>query len=276
MVACDESRCVTTIPPDPEDDRASAARAVLVHPDGRRPVRVRARASGRHRAADRRPDAVHRRDPRLGRRRPSLVGGDRREPGAQASGTRTSAHPFGGGAILGERPLAADGIEPPATVDSYWGDGYGVARAERRFIAGDPQPTSDFRQVSVAADRRDAPAGADRSGVVQFDRRLTDDDFRLLGEWFRAVPGDGRSAPRFLRPLDHRPRIPAVLPDPAAVRRRRPVGLADIARRPAPSAPGPRGARDRRDEGQARPRRPVSLSASCGGSSSRVRRSTSR
>src|SRR5690349_20549850 len=55
---------------------------------------------------------------------------------------------FGGGAILGERPLAADGIEPPATVDTYWGDGYAVARAERRFIAGDPPPTHDFRQVS--------------------------------------------------------------------------------------------------------------------------------
>ena len=25
-------------------------------------------------------------------------------------------------------------------------------------------------------------------GVVQFDRRLTDDDFRMLGEWFRAYP----------------------------------------------------------------------------------------
>ena len=49
--------------------------------------------------------------------------------------------------MLGERPLAPDGIEPPATVNSYWGDGYAVMRAERRFIAGDPPPTSDFREV---------------------------------------------------------------------------------------------------------------------------------
>ena len=55
---------------------------------------------------------------------------------------------YGGGTILGERPLALDGIEPPATIDTYWGDGYGVARAELRFIAGDPAPTEDFRQVA--------------------------------------------------------------------------------------------------------------------------------
>jgi hypothetical protein len=95
---------------------------------------------------------------------------------------------FGGGAILGERPLALDGIEPPATVDTYWGDGYAVARAEQRFIAGDPQPTSDFRQVSSPlTDEMLRPAPTGR-GVVQFDRRLTDDDFRQLGEWFRAYP----------------------------------------------------------------------------------------
>src|SRR5262245_21234477 len=34
---------------------------------------------------------------------------------------------FGGGAILGERPLASDDIEPPARVDSYWGEAFPVA-----------------------------------------------------------------------------------------------------------------------------------------------------
>src|SRR5262245_9023796 len=95
---------------------------------------------------------------------------------------------FGGGAILGERPLSADGIEPPATVDTWWGDGFAVARVEHRFIAGDPKPTADFRQVSsplTAEMLRPAPTGR---GVVQFDRRLTDDDFRQLGEWFRPYP----------------------------------------------------------------------------------------
>ena len=95
---------------------------------------------------------------------------------------------FGGGVILGERPLAADGIEPPATVDSYWGDGYAVARVEQRFITGDQPPTSDFRQVrSPLTDEMLRPALTGR-GVVQFDRRLTDDDFRKLGDWFRAYP----------------------------------------------------------------------------------------
>ena len=94
---------------------------------------------------------------------------------------------FGGGAILGERPLAADGIEPPATVDTYWGDGYAVDRVER-LITGDPRPTSDFRQVrSPLTEEMLRPALTGR-GVVQFDRRLTDDDFRTLGEWFRAYP----------------------------------------------------------------------------------------
>jgi hypothetical protein len=95
---------------------------------------------------------------------------------------------FGGGAILGERPLSADGIEPPATVNSYWGDGYGVMRAERRFIAGDPAPTSDFRQVSSPLTAEMLRPSLTGRGVVQFDRRLTDDDFRQLGEWFRFYP----------------------------------------------------------------------------------------
>ena len=134
-----------------------------------------------------RPDAVHRRDPRLGRRLPSLFGGDRRKPRLNVGNAHVRLVSFGGGAILGERPLAADGIEPPATVDTYWGDGYAVARAERlhrRRPAADvglppgPSPLTDEML-------RPAPTGR---GVVQFDRRLTDDDFRALGEWFRAYP----------------------------------------------------------------------------------------
>jgi hypothetical protein len=95
---------------------------------------------------------------------------------------------FAGGAILGERPLDADGIEPPARVDSYWGDGYGVMRAERRFIAGDPAPTSDFRQAYSPLTPEMLRPSLTGRGVVQFDRLLTDDDFRRLGEWFRPYP----------------------------------------------------------------------------------------
>jgi len=95
---------------------------------------------------------------------------------------------FGGGAILGERPLDADRIEPPERVDTYWGDGYGVMRAERRFIAGDPAPTSEFRQVSSPLSPEMLRPSFTGRGVVQFSKRLTDDDFRQLGEWFRAYP----------------------------------------------------------------------------------------
>ena len=95
---------------------------------------------------------------------------------------------FGGGAILGERPLSADDIEIPPTIDSYWGDGYGVARAERRFIAGDPKPTSDFREVSSPLTAEMLGPSMTGRGVVQFRTRLTDEDFGQLGEWFRAYP----------------------------------------------------------------------------------------
>ena len=172
----------------PEDDGAPPARAVLVDPDGRRPVRVRTRAAGRTgaRLAGRKRAS----SARSSTGSATLLLPRRRSPGARCcvGNAHVRLVSFGGGAILGERPLAADGIEPPATVDSYWGDGYAVARAEQRFIAGDPQPTSDFRQVSSPlTDEMLRPALTGR-GVVQFDRRLTDDDFRKLGEWFRAYP----------------------------------------------------------------------------------------
>ena len=95
---------------------------------------------------------------------------------------------FGGGVVLGERPLDADGIEPPARVDTYWGDGFGVMRAEMRFIAGDPAPTSDFREVSSPLTGEMLRPSLTGRGVVQFRSKLTDDDFRQLGEWFRPYP----------------------------------------------------------------------------------------
>ncbi len=95
---------------------------------------------------------------------------------------------FDGGAIVGERPLEADGITVPTVIDSYWGDGYAVARAEHRFIAGDP-PGDDFRQItSPLTDDMLGPARSEH-GVVQFDRLPSEDELRRLGEWFRDHPG---------------------------------------------------------------------------------------
>jgi hypothetical protein len=95
---------------------------------------------------------------------------------------------FGGGAIPGERPLDADRIVPPVRVDTYWGDGYGVMRAEQRFIAGDPAPTSEFRQVESPLSAEMLRPSLTGRGVVQFRSLLTDDDFQQLGEWFRPYP----------------------------------------------------------------------------------------
>src|SRR5262249_52584210 len=73
-------------------------------------------------------------------------------------------------------------------VNSYWGDGFAVMRAERRFIAGDPKPTSDFRHVESPLTGEMLRPSVTGRGLVQFSKRLTDDDFAALGEWFRQYP----------------------------------------------------------------------------------------
>jgi len=96
---------------------------------------------------------------------------------------------YGGGSVVGERPLAADGIEPPVgSIGTHWGDGFPTLRAERRFIAGDPPPTAERRQVASPLTEemlRPSPTGR---GVVQFDRRLTDGDFERLSDWMARYP----------------------------------------------------------------------------------------
>ena len=57
-----------------------------------------------------------------------------------------------------------------------------------RFIAGDPAPTSDFREVSSPLTGEMLRPSLTGRGVVQFRSKLTDDDFRQLGEWFRTYP----------------------------------------------------------------------------------------
>jgi immunity protein 26 of polymorphic toxin system len=96
---------------------------------------------------------------------------------------------YGGGAVVGWRPLASDGIEPPVgSVGTHWGEGFPRLRAERRFIAGDPPPTSERRHVSSPLTDemlRPSPTG---KGVVQFDRLLTDADFERLSDWMARHP----------------------------------------------------------------------------------------
>jgi hypothetical protein len=95
---------------------------------------------------------------------------------------------YGGGWVLGERPLEADGITVPAKLNTHWGAAYPTERAERRFILGDPPPTSEFRQVaSPLTDDMLRPSITGR-GVVQFNKSLTDEDFIRLGEWMRQYP----------------------------------------------------------------------------------------
>ena len=90
--------------------------------------------------------------------------------------------------MLGERALALDGIDVPAEINGYWGTGYPVARAERRFIEGDPPVVDEFREVSSPlTDEMLRPAVAP-TGVVQFRNLLSDGDFARLGEWFAQYP----------------------------------------------------------------------------------------
>jgi hypothetical protein len=114
----------------------------------------------------------------------AIAGGQFLEVGV--AHVRAIAH--GGGEVVGERPLDIDGIDPPEVVDRYWGDGYPAQRAERRFIAGDPPPTAEWRVVaSPLTDEMLLPSSTGR-GVIQFDSLLTDEDFARLGDWFRPYP----------------------------------------------------------------------------------------
>lgn len=93
-----------------------------------------------------------------------------------------------GGAILGERPLDAEGVAVPEHVISYWGAGYPKTRVERRFVAGDPPPRAERRFInSPVTDEMLAPSATGR-GVVQFDKPLTDDDYRRLARWLEDYP----------------------------------------------------------------------------------------
>ena len=93
-----------------------------------------------------------------------------------------------GSAVLGERPLEADGLALPAKITHYWGDGYPSARAERRFVQGEPPPEWAIREVASPLVDGMLEPFVSPSGVVQFRSRLTDEDFLRLADWLRDYP----------------------------------------------------------------------------------------
>jgi hypothetical protein len=93
-----------------------------------------------------------------------------------------------GGEIVGERPLELDPIEIPERPDTHWGQRYPVWRLERKFVHGDPPPTSDFRHVRSPLTGEMLRPSTTGQGVVQFDSLLTDDDLALLADWLRQYP----------------------------------------------------------------------------------------
>jgi hypothetical protein len=101
-----------------------------------------------------------------------------------------SAISDGGNAILGLRPLQLDGIQlTDEPVMGYWGTPEGMSgRVERQFVAGDPPPQHDFREVaSPLTDEMLRPPSAPR-GHVQFRSMLTEPDLKLLAKWLERFP----------------------------------------------------------------------------------------
>lgn len=99
---------------------------------------------------------------------------------------RTITEP--GGVVLGERPLELDGIVPPTDCSQLWGFRGAVLQAERHFIAGDPPPQGERREVkSPLTDEMLRPVRTG-CGDIQFASPLADDDFQKLADWLRPYP----------------------------------------------------------------------------------------
>jgi hypothetical protein len=99
---------------------------------------------------------------------------------------RTISEP--GGAVLGERPLELDGIIVPADASTIWGFRGALFAAERRFVAGDPPPRAERREVRSPLTEEMLRPAVTGLGVVQFTSPLTDDDFGRLANWLSSYP----------------------------------------------------------------------------------------
>jgi hypothetical protein len=94
------------------------------------------------------------------------------------------------GGVLGYRELEVDGIVAPQDKDIklVWGPTFATARAERRFVEGNPPPRWWRRDVASPLTEEMLSPFPAPAGTVQFKSMLTEPDFMRLAEWFRSYP----------------------------------------------------------------------------------------
>lgn len=90
--------------------------------------------------------------------------------------------------LVGHRDLTLDGISEMSAANSYWGDGVASAAAEHRFVQGDPPPVHERRDVSSPLTPEMLRPFSSPTATIQFDSRLTDGDFQILGDWLHDQP----------------------------------------------------------------------------------------
>lgn len=99
-----------------------------------------------------------------------------------------SAISFEGCRLVGHCSAFAARAVHHSDVRSYWNDGYPASRLDGRYVHGDPPPDWERREVSSPLTEEMLSPFTSPKAVVQFESRLTDDDFRVLGEWLIDQP----------------------------------------------------------------------------------------
>jgi hypothetical protein len=90
--------------------------------------------------------------------------------------------------LVGHRDLTLDGIVEVTDSGSYWGDGFATSRTEHRFVKGDPPPRYESRDIASPLTAEMLQRFTSPEQIIQFESRLTDDDFRMVGEWLHDQP----------------------------------------------------------------------------------------
>lgn len=94
----------------------------------------------------------------------------------------------GGCRLVGHTEHVPGGVVQPGAVSWYWADGSPIEQVERHFVAGDPPPDWERRDVGSPLTRDMLAPFESPNAVVQFDSRLTDADFETLGDWLADQP----------------------------------------------------------------------------------------